>query len=104
MPRRDRTIAAAGHDATREEAAPEPSSDDPFARRLADRQLIDRALATLPVEWREAVTLRDVEGLSYREIADLTGTPLGTVESRIFRARQQLRRELAALLDRQDRR
>jgi RNA polymerase sigma-70 factor (ECF subfamily) len=82
----------------------EPAVDDPFARRLADRQVIDRALATLPDEWREAVTLRDVEGLSYREIAELTGAPIGTVESRIFRARQQLRSALAALMDRQDRR
>jgi RNA polymerase sigma-70 factor (ECF subfamily) len=84
--------------------AAEPAVDDPFARRLADRQVIDRALAALPVEWREAVTLRDVEGLSYREIAELTGTPIGTVESRIFRARQQLRTHLATLLDRQERR
>ena len=83
--------------------APEPAVDDPFARRLADRQVIDRALAALPPDWREAVTLRDVEGLSYREIADLTGAPIGTVESRIFRARQQLRTTLATLLERQDR-
>ena len=84
--------------------AAEPAVDDPFDRRVADRQAIDRALATLPDDWREAVTLRDVEGLSYREIAELTGAPLGTVESRIFRARQQLRTELTALLERQDRR
>jgi RNA polymerase sigma-70 factor (ECF subfamily) len=87
----------------REGAAPEPAADDPFARRLADRQLIDRALAGLPAEWREAVTLRDVEGLSYREIAELTNVPLGTVESRIFRARQQLRAALTRLLERQER-
>jgi RNA polymerase sigma-70 factor (ECF subfamily) len=96
-----RAVAARARD---DEGAPpaEPAVDDPFARRLADRQVIDRALATLPAEWREAVTLRDVEGLSYREIADATGAPLGTVESRIFRARQQLRGTLAALLERQD--
>lgn len=81
-----------------------PATDDPFVRRLADRDLIDRALAGLPPEWREAVTLRDAEGFSYREIADMTGMPLGTVESRIFRARQQLRTTLSALLDRQSRR
>jgi RNA polymerase sigma-70 factor (ECF subfamily) len=82
----------------------EPVADDPFERRLVDRQVIDRALAQLPDDWREAVTLRDVEGLSYREIAALTGAPIGTVESRIFRARQHLRSALAALLDRQERR
>lgn len=84
--------------------AVEPAVDDPFARRLADRQVIDRALAALPADWREAVTLRDVEGLTYREIAELTGAPIGTVESRIFRARQQLRAALATLLERQERR
>jgi len=78
---------------------PEPAVDDPVDERLADRQAIDRALALLPADWCEAVTLRDVEGLSYREIAQLTGVPIGTVESRIFRARQQLRRELAPLIE-----
>jgi RNA polymerase sigma-70 factor (ECF subfamily) len=82
---------------------PEPAVDDPFDRRLLDRQVIDRALAALPADWREAVTLRDVEGLSYAEIADLTGAPLGTVESRIFRARRQLRDALRALIGKQDR-
>lgn len=86
------------------EDAPEPAANDPIDDRLADRQAIDRALGQLPAEWREAVTLRDVEGLSYREIADLTGAPIGTVESRIFRARQQLRVELAPLIEGRPRR
>ena len=42
------------------------------------------------------VTLRDVQGLDYRAIAEITGTPIGTVESRIFRARQRLKKELGA--------
>ena len=88
----------------RDTALDEAAGADPFAERLADREVIDRALAALPDEWREAVTLRDIEGFSYREIADLTGMPLGTVESRIFRARQQLRSALSVLLDRQSRR
>ena len=58
------------------------------------RDAIDKALATLPEELRLAVTLRDVQGLDYRAIADLTGAPIGTVESRIFRARQRLKKEL----------
>jgi RNA polymerase sigma-70 factor, ECF subfamily len=91
-----------GHD-DQDMARQDPAIDDPFVRRLADRELIDRALAGLPAEWREAVTLRDVEGFSYREIADMTGMPLGTVESRIFRARQQLRATLSVLLERQSR-
>ena len=55
------------------------------------RQVIDRALATLPDDMRAAVVLRDVQGLEYREIAEALGLPIGTVESRIFRARQRLR-------------
>ena len=55
------------------------------------REVIDRALATLPEEMRAAVVLRDVQGLDYREIAEALDLPIGTVESRIFRARQRLR-------------
>jgi RNA polymerase sigma-70 factor (ECF subfamily) len=62
---------------------------------LARRQAIDRALGELPVEWREAVVLRDVQGLTYQEIAAITEVPIGTVESRLFRARERLRRLLA---------
>ena len=55
------------------------------------RDAIDRALASLPEELRVAVTLRDVQGLDYREIASVLGVPIGTVESRIFRGRQRLK-------------
>jgi RNA polymerase sigma-70 factor (ECF subfamily) len=48
------------------------------------------ALEALPLEWREAMVLRELEGLSYREIADITGAPIGTVMSRLSRARAQL--------------
>lgn len=58
------------------------------------RDRLDRALAALPVELRETVVLRDVEGWGYREIATALDIPIGTVESRIFRARQRLRRLL----------
>lgn len=59
--------------------------------RHVDRDAIDRALAQLPPDQREAVLLRDVEGFDYREIAEQLDVPLGTVESRIFRGRQRLR-------------
>jgi RNA polymerase sigma-70 factor (ECF subfamily) len=62
------------------------------------RDLIDRALASLPPDMRIAVTLRDMHGLEYAEIAAALKIPIGTVESRIFRARQRLRPLLAPLV------
>jgi RNA polymerase sigma-70 factor, ECF subfamily len=72
-------------------ASPEP----PTADRLADRDEIDAALATLPDEFRTAVVLRDVSGLDYAEIADVLEIPPGTVRSRIARGRAALARVLA---------
>lgn len=69
------------------EPGPDPESV------LRDRQAIrhlDEALAGLPVEWRECLVLRELEGLSYREIARVAGVPVGTVMSRLFRARKAL--------------
>jgi len=82
-----------------QDSVPERASgEEPLDAVLARRQVIDRALATLPEELRVAVTLRDLQGLDYKEIADLIGVPVGTVESRIFRARQKLKPLLAPLL------
>jgi RNA polymerase sigma-70 factor (ECF subfamily) len=51
---------------------------------------LEAAITSLPVQFREAFVLRDVQGLEYREIAEVTGMPLGTVMSRLARARQRL--------------
>jgi RNA polymerase sigma-70 factor (ECF subfamily) len=56
---------------------------------------VDRALKALPLVFREAVILADLEGLSYREIADVLGCPMGTVMSRLARGRGLLRGALA---------
>ena len=68
------------------------------SKEVRRRQLIDRALATLSEELRVAVTLRDLQGMDYKEIAAVLDVPIGTVESRIFRARQKLKPLLAALM------
>jgi RNA polymerase sigma-70 factor (ECF subfamily) len=64
----------------------------------ADRKLLARALEELPVEFREAIVLRELEGLSYKEIADLVDVPLGTVMSRLARARKRLQQSIAGLM------
>lgn len=74
---------------------PSPAPDAETS--LVRREEIDRALAELPDELRVALVLRDVEGLDYKEIAGVTGAPIGTVESRIFRARRRLRTLLRPL-------
>ena len=61
----------------------------------ANRELLTKALEELPVEFREALVLRELEDLSYKEIADVSGIPLGTVMSRLARARNMLERILA---------
>lgn len=74
---------------------------DPGAeQKIMMRDAIDRALKQIPAELRAALVLRDVQGLEYREIAATLGVPVGTVESRIFRARQRLRPLLASLRSR----
>jgi len=84
-----------------EEGVPEQANgEEPLDAVLARRQVIDRAMATLPEDLRIAVTLRDLQGLDYRDIADALGVPVGTVEPRIFRARQKLKPLLAPLLKR----
>lgn len=76
---------------------PSPAPDAETA--LVRREAIDRALSELPDELRQALVLRDVEGLDYKEIAGVTGAPIGTVESRIFRARRRLRTLLRPLVN-----
>jgi RNA polymerase sigma-70 factor (ECF subfamily) len=76
---------------------PEPQGD--LETELLERELPDeltRALGRLPAEHREALLLREVEGLSYQEIAEIQHCPMGTVRSRIARARLALGEALAS--------
>lgn len=82
-------------DSTEGQPAAEPESDLPSAEmRLANvqtRRQIDNALKMLPDQARTVFVLRELEGLSYEEIADVAGIKLGTVRSRLFHARKRLR-------------
>ena len=68
-----------------------------MSRQIADT--VNAAMADLPEELRTAVTLREIEGLSYEEIAQVMDCPIGTVRSRIFRAREAIALKLRPLLD-----
>ena len=76
--------------------------NDTPERELARQQMeqaVMRAVAALPEELRLAINLREVEGLSYEEIAQQMDCPIGTVRSRIFRAREAIDTELRPLMD-----
>ncbi len=60
---------------------------------------VDRAIKQLPEDLRTAVTLREFEGLGYEDIAEIMGCPVGTVRSRIFRAREAIDKVVAPMLD-----
>jgi RNA polymerase sigma-70 factor, ECF subfamily len=62
--------------------------------RSDNSQLLRQSLEELPVEFREVIVLRDLEGFSYKEIAELVNVPLGTVMSRLARARERLKQSL----------
>jgi len=76
------------------------AAEEDLENAVVRRRMIDQALARLPPDLRLLITLRDVQGLEYREIALITGLPMGTVESRIFRGRRRLRPMLEPLLAR----
>lgn len=71
-------------------------SPEALLLQKVDSQLLKRALEELPVEFREVIVLRELEGLSYKEIADVADIPLGTVMSRLARARKQFQQHLIA--------
>jgi RNA polymerase sigma factor (sigma-70 family) len=83
---RERTWAEHGGDAD----ATNKATPETELIAKSDAARLEAAIAALPVEFRETFVLRDIQGLDYREIAEVTGTPLGTVMSRLARARRRL--------------
>ncbi len=82
----------------------EPTADDGPESILAAKEIaavVNAAMDDLPVDLRQAVVLREIEGLSYEEIAAAMDCPVGTVRSRIFRAREAISARVRPLLDKQ---
>lgn len=86
------SFEAASHGAYAISADPSPEC---LASQRGEMHRLQGALGDLPIAWREAILLREIEGLSYREIAQVLQVPQGTVMSRLSRAREQLRASLA---------
>jgi RNA polymerase sigma factor (sigma-70 family) len=84
-----------------EMASEEPSAEDVLIGR-AEQALVRSALTELAPAFREMIVLRELEGLSYQEIAKVMGIPLGTVMSRLARARDQLRDRLTQVIAKED--
>jgi RNA polymerase sigma-70 factor (ECF subfamily) len=99
--RRDERVEAAAGSSEREpgdelplfagHADYDPEGD--FFRSLVDDRILE-AIDRLPPDFREAVVLSDLQGLSYQEVADVLDVPVGTVKSRLFRGRKRLQKEL----------
>ncbi|WP_372522254.1 RNA polymerase sigma factor RpoE [Sulfuricaulis sp.] len=84
-----------GGEGLRDQATPE--------RQMLTNEIattVHRVLELLPPDLRTAITLREIEGMSYEEIAEIMDCPIGTVRSRIFRAREAIDQELRPLLER----
>jgi RNA polymerase sigma-70 factor (ECF subfamily) len=75
-------------------SAPMASSPEVVVLQSANRKLVNQALEELPVGYREVIVLREIEDMSYKDIAAVAGIPIGTVMSRLARGREQLRRSI----------
>ena len=78
-----------------------PDSDpEALVLQIDDVTLVENAMSHLPARFRELLVRREIEGLSYRELADVMGVPIGTVMSGLSRARQAMRNALSGQLNR----
>ena len=89
---RDRAAVAFDEALHSDETDAEPA--DAALLRAASREALEEALRRLPEEFREVIVLRELQQLSYREISEIIGVPIGTVMSRLSRARQRLQHAL----------
>jgi RNA polymerase sigma-70 factor (ECF subfamily) len=84
-------ISAHGNQSSNQSGIQAPANPEAMAVAEDESSRVRRALEELPVIFREAVVMRELEGMSYKEIADVTGVSMGTVMSRLARGRDRLR-------------
>lgn len=94
LEQRKRHAAAPLDDRSDTEIAADDPTPEAHAIERSDSQELDKVIAALPEEFREVIVLRELEEMSYRDIAAVTGTPIGTVMSRLARGRALLKAEL----------
>ncbi len=82
------------------EIADQSLGPDHIAEKRAMERDIQEAIGALPPKYREAVILRDIEGMPYEQIAQIVGCPVGTVKSRVNRGRLQLQKRLEQIIER----
>ena len=95
-----RCVGEEGDETSRNES--ELSDGETPEALLASKEIataVNAAIEALSEDLRQAITLREIEGLSYEEIAEMMNCPIGTVRSRIFRARESIAQRLRPLLD-----
>lgn len=107
--KRDPTVAIGAFGNTDEDnetfqSKNEPTTDETPETIFAAGEIastVNAAMMALPEDLRQAITLREIEGMSYEDIAQLMGCPIGTVRSRIFRAREAISAKVGPLLENQ---
>ena len=107
--KRDPTVSESAFKSTDEDdetswSGIEPTSDETPESLLAAKEIalvVSAALEALPEDLKQALTLREIEGMSYEEISALMNCPIGTVRSRIFRAREAISAKVKPMLEKQ---
>ena len=94
LKRNRNTRATIGFEESLHDQSEHPPDPEEILMISCDREQVRQALEQLPLDFREAIVLREMEGLSYKEISTTIGVPLGTVMSRLSRGRDWLMRML----------
>jgi RNA polymerase sigma-70 factor (ECF subfamily) len=98
----DEAFGGPGEEPAESQIASQDPTPEAHLMGKVDRSLVRSALVELPPVFREVIMLREIEGLAYREISQVTGAPIGTVMSRLARGRRELRKVLSRMMDKDE--